>query len=138
MRLKLREPGEHLETFPDQVAVEYHCDKRPLPFFQVEESELLPQRVKAGRDFNHRLVYVLCPAHPTEVVAGRLRTSILHRGSPVYSESIDHELKPGRWTLDAFVSLPEHAEPGIYALRAEFRSATGDFEVQGTFAVEQP
>jgi len=137
LTLRFREPGEVLETFPEPVAEEYHCDKRPLPYFEVEKNELLPHRVTPGSEFNHRLVYILCPEAPTQVVAGKLDTRILFKGKPIFAESIDHELKPGRWRVDTFNLLPPEAVPGIYALEIAFTSDDGDFKELSTFAVEQ-
>jgi len=138
VKLAFRQPGEVLETFPEPVAAEYHCDKRPLPFFEVEQNELVPHRVVPGSEFNHRMVYVLCPANPTQVVSGELATRILFRGEPVFSEAIQHDLKPGRWRMDTFIPLPAGAEPGIYALQVGFQSEDGTFETLSTFAVEGP
>ena len=67
---QFREPGESLETFPERVWNEYDCESQKRPFLMIERNELTPNRVKPGADFGHRLVYVMCPLHPTEVVAG--------------------------------------------------------------------
>jgi hypothetical protein len=135
IKLGLRDPGETNKSMPDAVASEYHCEKRQLPFFELESVELLPERVKRGKEINHRIVYVMCPEHPTEVVKGRLDTRILHRGKAIFSEMIEHELKPGRWIVDTFIPLPELAEPGVYALQLEFHSAYGEINSQSDFVV---
>ena len=136
VQLKMRKPGEKLVSFPEPVAREYHCDKRPLPFFEVEESQLLPKRVGPGSEFNHRMVYVLCPDQPTAVVKGKITSQILYRGAPIFSEVIQGELRPGRWMVDTFIPLPADAQPGIYSLHVTFSSAQGKFETQDTFSVE--
>ena len=136
MQLKLREPGEYNRGFPDEVADEYHCGKRPLPFFEIEEDELLPERVSPGTEFNHRLQYVLCPKGDTQVVSGTLYTRILYKGKPILSESIARDLQPGRWVVDAFITLPKDAKPGVYALQSEFKSKSGSFDSSSTFLVE--
>ena len=136
MQLKLREPGERNRGFPEDVAEEYHCEKRPLPFFKVEENELLPERVSPGDEFNHRLQYVMCPKDDTQVVTGTLYTRILYKGRPILTESIQRELSPGRWVVDAFITLPKDAKPGVYALQSEFKSKHGTFDSRATFLVE--
>jgi len=136
LKLRFREPGEVLETFPEPVAEEYHCDKRPLPYFTVEKNELIPHRVKPGSEFNHRMVYILCPENPTQVVSGKLDTRILFKGKPIFAESIDHELKPGRWRVDTFIPIDAEVAPGIYALEIGFASKDGNFTKLSTFAVE--
>ena len=135
IRLSVRDPGETNKTMPDPVASEYHCEKRQLPFFELERAELLPERVKRGKEINHRIVYVMCPERPTEVVKGSLDTRILFRGQAIFSEVIDQELKPGRWIIDTFIPLPEQAEPGVYALQLEFRSRQGKFASRSDFVV---
>jgi hypothetical protein len=136
LQKSLREPGEHLESFPEEVWAEYDCDAQKRPFFIIEENELVPPRVKVGGEFNHRMIYVLCPRRPTGVVSGRLRTWIRFRGKPIVRETTeDYEIKPGRWIVDAEVALPEDAEPGIYAYELAFKSAALSFERSLTFVV---
>lgn len=134
-----RAPGEVLETFPDAVWEEYDCAERDRPFFQIERNELVPTRVAAGGEFNHHLVYVLCPAEPTEVVAGRLATRIRFKGDPIVRDAVDgYEIKPGRWTVDAFVQLPPNAEPGVYAYEIAFEGGRVRFDEHLTFVVDAP
>ena len=132
-----REEGAQLAAFPEEVAREYGCAERALPFLAVERSELVPPRVRAGGEFNHRLVYALCPARPTEVVAGRLVEGIRFRGVILHREVREgFELRPGRWVLDAFVELPGGAEPGVYAYEIRFEGGPVAFEERHTFVVE--
>ena len=134
-----RAPGEHLTALPEQIWDEYDCDSQDRPFFLVEKNELIPNRVEAGGEFGHRLVYVMCPARPTGVVRGRLATRIRFRGSPLMVEMDPrYEIKPGRWVVDAFVALPENAEPGVYAYELEFESRTIDFAKSASFVVTGP
>ena len=96
----LRSPGEKLESFPELVWDEYDCEAQKRPFFLIEANEIVPPRVSAGGAFNHRLVYVMCPARPTAVVSGRLVTRIRFRGDPIVRESTEaYEIKPGRWVV---------------------------------------
>ena len=136
LQFHLREPGEVNRGFPEEVAAEYDCAKRRLPFFEVELDQLVPDRVAPGREFNHRLQYVVCPVEATEVVRGTLHTRILFRGEAIHSETSPRELRPGRWVVDEFIRLPSDAQPGIYALQSEFRSPHGHFDARSTFLVE--
>ena len=136
LQKSLRDPGERLESFPEEVWEEYDCDAQKRPFFIIEKNELVPPRVKVGGDFNHRMVYVMCPPRPTGVVSGRLRTRIRFRGDPIVRETTEaYEIKPGRWIVDAEVTLPENAEPGIYAYEMAFSGAALSFEKSLTFVV---
>jgi hypothetical protein len=137
LRRALREPGEKLVALPDDVSREYECTGRHLPFFALERHELNPLRLEAGAEFNHRMVYALCPARPTEVVSGTLTTRIRFKGRVIVRERLDaFELKPGRWIVDAFVRLPESAEAGIYALEVIFDGGEVHLDERITFGVE--
>lgn len=132
-----RDPGEVLRNFPEEVWKEYDCEDQRRPFFIMEENELVPPRVKPAREFNHRMVYALCPENPTEVVAGTLSTRIRFKGRPIVRDTVaPYELRPGRWVVDAFVSLPDDAEPGIYAYEIQFDGVDVDFDERLTFVVE--
>jgi len=136
MRVALREPGEVNKTMPDKVADEYHCEKRGLPFFKIEKTQLLPERAKPGDELAHRIVYVMCPRQVTEVVPGTLDTRILFKGKVIFRETISQELKPGRWVVDTMIPLPEGAEPGVYALQLDFLSKQGNLNERSDFIVK--
>ena len=139
VRKSLRDPGVHFRAFPEEVAQEYGCDEKELPHFEIEKIELLPNRLRPGEEFNHRLVYALCPRSPTAVVAGTLHTRILHRGRAIVNEQDpSYEFKPGRWIVDAFVTVPENASVGIYAMELEFEGRDLRFRERLTFAVDAP
>ncbi|MCG8588938.1 MAG: hypothetical protein MJE66_06570 [Proteobacteria bacterium] len=138
IKLQLRSPGERVRDFPEAVAKEYDCDKRPLPFFKIESSELYPLKLQPGDEFGHRWTYVLCPESATAVVSGSLVTRIRHRGGVIFEDEIDQDLKPGRWEIDTFIPLPETTAPGLYAHEIEFRSSLGNLESSTTFIVEGP
>ncbi len=134
-----REPGEHLTAFPEEVWEEYDCTRQKRPFFVMEKNELTPQRVVSGKDFGHRMVYAMCPDRATAVVSGRLSTRIRFRGDPIVRDTIeDWEIKPGRWVVDAFVQIPEEAEPGVYAYEVAFEGDSLHFEKTLTFVVRDP
>jgi hypothetical protein len=131
-----REPGEEIEAFPEAVWEEYDCETQKRPFFIIEKNQLVPPKVKPGGEFNHRMVYVMCPSRPTAVVAGKLFTRIRFKGDPIVRETEErYEIKPGRWVVDSFVELPEDAEPGVYAYEVQFESAPLGFEKRLTFVV---
>ena len=135
----MRKPGEQLTTFPDVVWAEYDCDKKKRPFFAVERNELMPRQIKPGGDFNHRMVYVMCPKRSTEVVKGLLRTRVRFKGRPIVRQADEgYEIKPGRWTIDSLIQLPEAAEPGVYAYEVQFKSPKLRFAKSLTFVVRAP
>jgi hypothetical protein len=136
LQKSLRSPGENLVDFPEAVWQEYDCGDQKRPFFIIERNELVPPELRSGGEFNHRLIYVMCPVNPTEVVTGKLATTIRFKGAPIVIESQPGwDLKPGRWVVDAAVALPEDAEPGIYTYELRFESAPVAFDKSLTFVV---
>ncbi len=72
------------------------------------------------------------------MVSGTLSTRILHRGRAIVDErDAAYELKPGRWIVDAFVTVPEGAAVGIYAMELEFEGRELRFTERLTFAVDR-
>ena len=134
--LGAEKPGETMVTFPEPVAKEYRCAKRRLPFFEVEKNELTPHRTRPGSRLDHSLVYVMCPSRISEVVSGKLYTRIHFKGKTVHTDVKQQDLQPGRWQIKSFITLPEQATPGIYALEARFESPGGRFNVHSDFLVE--
>ena len=134
----LRSPGEKLASVPDEVWSQYDCAAQSLPLFKLEDAQLVPDRVVAGENVNHRMVYALCPTEPTTVIEGALQTRIMHKGRPVRHETDAHyEIKPGRWVVDTFIRIPREAESGIYSVEVQFESANVSFREERSFAVEQ-
>lgn len=132
-----RKEGIENETFPELVWEEYDCDTQKRPFLIVEENQLVPPKVRAGDDFNHRMVYAMCPATTTAVVSGKLSTKILYKGSPIMvNTDANYEIKPGRWVIDAFVEIPADAEPGVYAYEVAFSGKGLSFNKSLTFLVK--
>ncbi len=134
--MKLRKPGVHHVSFADEVAVEYNCADRKLPFFSIEKNDLLPSHPKRGGELSHRLIYVLCPSVPTESIEGKLTTRILHKARTLKTDAIPFSIEEGRWVMHTFISLPESAEPGAYALEVSFRSKKGNLIATAPFVIE--
>ena len=136
-RRAMRSPGERLVALPEEVAAEHGCGERSLPHFSLERNEVNPKRVRAGDELNHRMVYAMCPARPTEVIEGTLVTRFRHKGRVLRSDPLSNfEIKPGRWSVDAFIRVPPGAETGVYALEIAFRSSTLRFEESLEFGVD--
>jgi hypothetical protein len=63
-------------------------------------------------------------------------TRIRFRGDPIVRERTEaYEIKPGRWVVDAEVSLPSAAEAGVYAYEVEFSAGALHFAESLTFVV---
>jgi hypothetical protein len=133
----MRDPGERLVDLPDRVARDYECAERALPHLELERNEINPTRVRAGAALNHRIVYALCPKAATEVVTGTLTTQVRFKGRIVMQERVPgFEFKPGRWSVDTFVRLPNDAETGVYALEIRFEEGNVRLAESLTFGVD--
>ena len=133
-----RQPGERIATTPDKVWQELNCAKRERPFVQVERMEVLPEMIKPGGRVNYRLVYVLCPLKPSEVLKTRLVRNMLFKGERVAGNVKDSfELKPGRWIVDSFFTLPPESPFGVYALEVSFEIPHGHRQTDSGFCRER-
>ncbi len=132
----MRKPGEKMLTLPDKVAQQYECSQRKLPFFMVEKNEVVPVELKPGDEFNHHFSYVMCPAIPSQTIKATLYRKIYYQGRIVFQDVTENfEIKPGRWAVDAFITIPTNAPPGIYSLETEIISSLIQYKAVRSFAV---
>ena len=121
-----REPGEQLALTPDRVWQELDCGNRERPFVRAESMEIVPEKIKPGGRVNYRLIYAMCPLQPSEVIKTQMSRRMLFKGEQVarnVNESF--ELKPGRWVVDSFFTLPTDSPLGVYALEVAFEAPQG-------------
>jgi hypothetical protein len=121
-----RQPGEQVATTPDQVWHDFNCSKRDRPFVHVESMEVLPEMIKPGGRVNYRLIYVMCPLKPSEVIKTAVSRKMLFKGEQV-ARNVNEtfELKPGRWVVDSFFTLPANSPLGVYSLEVGFEAPSG-------------
>jgi hypothetical protein len=120
----IRRPGEHVRTSPDQVWNDLKCAERERPFVWFESLEIVPNLIKPGYRTNYRIVYVMCPLGPSEVIKTRVGRRILFKGEEVANNVNDaFELKPGRWVVDSFFTLPRESPLGVYSLEVSFETS---------------
>jgi hypothetical protein len=122
----LRQPGEQIAGTPDDVWRDYKCANRERPFVRTESMEVVPDRIKPGDRVNYRLIYVMCPVKPSEVIKTRVSRRMLFKGQQVSVNVNDaFEIKPGRWIVDSFFTLPLNSPVGVYALEVSFDAPAG-------------
>jgi hypothetical protein len=122
----VRQPGDRLATTPETVLKESNCAKRERPFMRFESLEILPERVKPGARVNYRVIYVMCPLKLSESIKTRVTRNMLFKGEQVALNVKDgFELKPGRWIVDSFFTLPPDSPMGVYALEVAFDTPNG-------------
>ena len=118
-----RSPGEQSLALPDDVWRRNHCDQVKQPWFAMETFEVVPRRLSAGNDFNLRMTYALCSNKRADEIRGKLYTRIYYQGKAIVNDvKRGYSLKPERWQVDTFVTIPEHAKQGVYSVEVEFRS----------------
>ncbi len=118
-----RAPGEKSLALPDKIWLRHQCDQAKLPWFNMEAFEVTPRRLSAGEDFNLRMIYALCSNKRADEITGSLYTKIYYQGKAIVNDvNRRYSIKPGRWQVDTFVTVPEQAEPGVYSIEVEFHS----------------
>ncbi len=118
-----REPGEKRIAPLAGIAQAYGCDQKRRPFVSIEENEIVPTRLYPGEEFNHQFIYVMCPGKRANVVTGDLYRRIYFNGKVVFKDvSKNFEIKPGKWSVDAFITIPPQAKPGVYSLSLTFNN----------------
>lgn len=111
-----RKSGERLAASPDDTVKAHSCEPGKENALFLELSEVLPERVKPGSEINHRLQVAFCPNTPSGTVKGTIVRRVMHKGQVTFTDSAQHEFKPGTWTIDAFITIPGNAPGGVYAL----------------------
>jgi hypothetical protein len=121
-----RQPGEQITTTPDKLWQEMDCSNRERPFVRAESMEVLPEMIRPGGRVNYRLTYVMCPAEPSAVIKTRVARRMLFKGEQVARNVNDgFEIKPGRWVVDSFFTLPADTPLGVYSLEVVFEAPDG-------------
>ena len=122
----VRQPGEQIAATPDQVWQDFDCARRERPFVRAESMEVVPETIKPGARVNYRLIYVMCPVKPSEVIKTRVSRKMLFKGEQV-ARNVNEafEIKPGRWVVDSFFTLPADSPLGVYALEVSFDAPKG-------------
>lgn len=135
----MRKPGETLVGHPDAVWKEFDCAHQQLPFVAIDLNEIRPTTIAAGNEFGHRLIYSLCPQRAGDAVVGDLYRRVVFKGNTVFEDvSRQQELKPGKWRIDAFISIPKEAQAGVYSVEVTFASGSMQFERNANLVVTKP
>ncbi len=130
-KLEQDKVGEYAIAAASKVWAEYDCAQaKYLPLAFLEDQKLTPDRITAGGEFAHRLVYALCPAVPDQPIKGTLYRRIYFNGRLVHNAPESFELKPGRWGVNAIIKVPEQSKPGAYMLRTDFIGASKKHKIK--------
>jgi hypothetical protein len=139
IQISLRQAGEKMVAQPDATNKKYGCKPHQKPDLFVEQTEVLPNPVVRGGEINHRFTYALCPPAPSATVGGEIVRAVIYRGSVAFKDVAKHMFKPGTWVVDAFITIPPEAEPGVYALESTIKYGTKSLQQTNSFVViEKP
>ncbi len=133
---KRRRAGPQLVDPPQKVSVEFDCPNRPQPWVLLETQELQPGRVAVNHELNERFVYMLCPAPGQGEVRGTLTRRVLMGKTEIWVDTVrDYDLKPGRWSVDVLLPIPEQTAPGLYEFEVRFETKKLIFRDTRSFTV---
>jgi hypothetical protein len=126
---EVRRPGEMLSADPQKVWLEQRCSTRNLPFLRLDANELRPATARPGQVLDHRFVYSLCLPVGRPGLSGVLRTRVYRGRDLILSDSVSNfRAKPGRWTVDANIHVPQGAAEGLYTVRLDFAAGAVSFD----------
>ncbi len=111
----IREPGEKIIVSPEKTSENYSCPPGRTTFI-LEQAETIPGTVSPGNEINHRIRYAMCPYARSGVLRGEIIRAVSHNGIRLFRDVTDYGFKPGTWTVDAFIQVPDDAESGLYTL----------------------
>lgn len=132
--VKVRGKGDRRLAEPADVARELSCGTAGATPARFETSDVLPERRKAGGEINHRLVIAACPMS-ADALSGTLTRRFTHQGKVLFQDSEPYVLKPGRWSVNVFIGIPEQAQPGPYRLEVRFERRGLQIEKSSEFTV---
>jgi hypothetical protein len=111
----LRKPGENMENGPVETLQSYRsCTERSMPV--LLESEIVPERIVPGKEINLRIRYATCLAASSSPRKGEIIRAVYYKDHMVFHDRTKYTFKPGTWTVDAFIKLPDDAKPGTYTV----------------------
>lgn len=137
MLVRTRTTGDKRLADAATVSRELACGTPGAAAARLEDSSVLPERPKAGREVAHRIVLAACPLAPDQMT-GTLTRRVSHQGRTLFEDSMPYTLKPGRWSVDVFVGIPAQARPGPYRLAVFFVRRGVRLETGSDFAIAAP
>jgi hypothetical protein len=103
---------------------------------QLEEIQVLPSVVDAGKEINQRIRYALCLFTHPKVLRGSITRTIVFKGTIMMHDVTNYEFKPGTWIVDIFIGIPEEAKSGIYMLNIALKYENEMIKASGSFVVK--
>lgn len=117
-----RSSGERPLKTVQEISRELGCGGRRAVIAQFDSGEVIPIRPNPGAEVNHRVVYSACPG-TAEQLTGTLTRRLYYGRTTIMEDKEKIVLKPGRWSIDVFITIPPKVELGWYRMEAVFENA---------------
>lgn len=109
------DPPKKLADATDAWKKKNGCDKKVIPFLEIEKQFLDPKSPQRGQEFEHHFIYVACVSDAqTPIKATLSRKIILGKNSVFESTNDSFEIKSGKWEHTAKLKTPPGIKPGKY------------------------
>lgn len=132
-----RTSGERqIKTVPE-ITQELGCGGRRAVIARFDSGEVIPVRPNPGSEINHRVVYSACPG-TAEQLTGTLTRRLYWGRSTIMEDKEKIVLKPGRWSLDVFITIPPKAELSWYRMEVVFENSAVYARDRRDFQVTAP
>lgn len=132
----IREPGERMVVSPEKTTENYSCASGRTTFI-LEQVEVIPNTVSLGDEINQRIRYSMCSYTPSATLRGKITRSVSHNGVKMFQDVTDYEFKPGTWTVDAFIQVPDDAKSGVYLLESVLHNSQNTIKRTNEFVVRR-
>ncbi len=132
----IREPGEKMITSPEKTSGNYSCPPGRTTFI-LEQAEVIPSTISRGDEINQRIRYAMCSYTPSATLRGKITRSVSHNGVKMFQDVTDYEFKPGTWTVDAFIQVPDDAKSGVYLLESVLHNSQKTIKRTNEFVVKR-
>jgi hypothetical protein len=113
----IRRPGENMERGPEETLQNYpSCTEQSMP--PLFETEVIPERVVPSKEVNLRIRYSTCLSAGSAPKKGEIIRTVHYQNRLAFRDKTRYEFKPGTWTVDAFIKVPDDAKPGTYTVES--------------------
>lgn len=115
-------PGQMPLSSAEAVRKELGCEGRKTPLLVLETNEARPAVIRPGQEIHHHMVYAFCPGPAGTPATARLTRTVYAKNRQVLADTDPaFEIRPGRWSVVAYIQTPENAPAGDYELETECR-----------------
>jgi hypothetical protein len=100
------------------------------------QSEVIPERIIPGKEINLRMRYATCLTASSSPQKSEIIRAVYYKDRMVFHDRTKYTFKPGTWTIDAFIKLPDDAKPGTYIVDSTVIYRDKPIKKSNTFEVK--